>query len=212
MAYTPINWQTGDTITAEKMNKMDNGWGVESTQLFSETATTETLESGFNAGSLYYRSVGIIDADIIIVTFDGVDYTCNRIDIYNEHFYGGFTPQGPAFTEYPFALESAAGICTLYTQTAGTYTIAVQTPQLQTSTDFSTAVNSCVNAPMLCVSGVTNEDEMETAQQGEKLLYFKYNNATYIITAVEYGSISFMPNDSSIVPNFVDGIFDIEEV
>ena len=43
MSYTPINWQTGDIITAEKMNKMDNGWSVESSsqQLFSETVTTE---------------------------------------------------------------------------------------------------------------------------------------------------------------------------
>ena len=25
MAYTPTNWQTGDTITAEKLNKLENG-------------------------------------------------------------------------------------------------------------------------------------------------------------------------------------------
>ena len=25
MAYTPTNWQTGDTITAEKLNKMESG-------------------------------------------------------------------------------------------------------------------------------------------------------------------------------------------
>ena len=25
MAYTPTNWQTGDTITAQKLNKLENG-------------------------------------------------------------------------------------------------------------------------------------------------------------------------------------------
>lgn len=25
MSYTPTNWQTGDTITAEKLNKLENG-------------------------------------------------------------------------------------------------------------------------------------------------------------------------------------------
>lgn len=39
MIYTPINWQNGDTITAEKMNKMDNGWGIGEVELFSETVT-----------------------------------------------------------------------------------------------------------------------------------------------------------------------------
>jgi hypothetical protein len=25
MSYTPTTWQTGDTITAEKLNKLENG-------------------------------------------------------------------------------------------------------------------------------------------------------------------------------------------
>ena len=25
MSYTPTNWQTGDVITAEKLNKLENG-------------------------------------------------------------------------------------------------------------------------------------------------------------------------------------------
>lgn len=36
MSYTPTNWQTGDTVTAEKLNKIENG-------LFETSDTTEIL-------------------------------------------------------------------------------------------------------------------------------------------------------------------------
>lgn len=33
MSYTPTNWQTGDTITAEKLNKMESGISANDTAL-----------------------------------------------------------------------------------------------------------------------------------------------------------------------------------
>ena len=94
MAYTPINWQTGDTITAEKMNKMDNGWGVQNTQLFSESVTT-TAQGGMNGGVLSYST--LIDSASIVVSFNGTDYTCSRIEVFGQYFYGGFSESGPVF-------------------------------------------------------------------------------------------------------------------
>ena len=75
MAYTPINWQTGDTITAAKLNRCDNGWGYESTEILSETVTTaDTYSGGYGVGELAYSQ--FINSPTIVVTFDGTDYTC----------------------------------------------------------------------------------------------------------------------------------------
>lgn len=136
MAYTPVGWQTGDTITADRLNKMDNGWAFENTQLFSETVTTVAGPRG-NRGELTYSS--LVDAPTITVTFDGTDYTCPRIDLYGYYLYGGFNEQGPTFTEYPFAIQSQSGINGIYTETAGEHTIAAAVPALQTSADFDAA-------------------------------------------------------------------------
>ena len=217
MAYTPINWQNGDTITAEKMNKMDNGWGVESTQLFSESVTTVVGEGEPDASAEFAYSQQIT-ADAIIVSFNGTDYHCNRIDgPMGFAYYGGYNFPSADYSEYPFYIESVpimGGRNALHTETAGTYAVTVRTSALEVSSDFDAVVNKCVDTstmPMLCVSGVTTETEMETAQQGGKLLYFKYNNKTYIITIAGSGGIWFMPSDASIVPAFVDGVFEIGE-
>lgn len=182
MAYTPINWQTGDTITAEKLNRCDNGWGVESTQLFSETVTTADDGEGFNVGTLAYAST--IDADTLAVTFDGTDYECNRIDAFGSHFYGGFN-NGPDFTEYPFFIDVEPEGNMLYTQTAGTHTVTAVTLATVTSTAFNNAVITSMGNglfPMECIPNVTTYDEMLSAKEARRLLYFYAGSTMHIIT------------------------------
>ena len=152
MAYTPINWQTGDTITAEKMNKMDNGWGTQLTQLFSESVTTAD-DGGMNVGTLVYSDT--IDADSIVVTFNGTDYTCSRIDAFGHYYYGGFSQSGPDFSEYPFAIESSTSRNNIYTQTAGTYTVAVSTSGIVVSDDFCKAVGKGISVPIFSRESVS---------------------------------------------------------
>lgn len=159
MAYTPINWATGDTITADKLNKMDNGWGVESTQLFSETVTTAD-QGGMYSAELVYSQ--LINADTITVTYDGTEYVCPRIDLFDECFYGGFSEQGPVFTSYPFAIESNGDTNTVYTETAGAHVIAAVGDAIATSSGFSAAVGKCL--PILKVElGKTTYQEVESA-------------------------------------------------
>ena len=138
MAYTPINWQTGDTITAEKLNKMDNGWGIENTQLFSETVTTEAGEYG-NEGLLAFSS--IVSSSNLSVTFDGVDYQCPLIEADFGYGYGGFTSGGDYdFSVFPFALVFVSGYGNiLATETAGVHTVSVFVVDMQTSSDFDKA-------------------------------------------------------------------------
>ena len=145
MAYTPINWQTGDTITAEKMNKMDNGWGFESTQLFSESVTTE--DDGGTAWGVFTYSTQIT-AETINVTFNGTEYNDVPAIVETAPFGTVYT-YGAAwsdaldsrdFSVYPFSIESTPGDNTLYTQTVGTYTVSVGGDSVVVSDNFSTAV------------------------------------------------------------------------
>lgn len=163
MAYTPINWQTGDTITAEKMNKMDNGWGVQSTQLFSETVTTASGQHG-NEGTLAYSEA--IDANFIIVNYDGVEYECNKI---MDGIYGGYN-YGPDFTEYPFLLYSYNGTNTLYTETAGSHTISAGICSIDVSSYFTRAVSLASNT-FRAIEGQTTWLEVLGALSDGKMVY-----------------------------------------
>lgn len=63
MSYTPTTWETGDTITAEKLNNMEQGiagasvfkvtftWDSDDTTFVPDKTYAETL-AAFNAGSL----------------------------------------------------------------------------------------------------------------------------------------------------------------
>ena len=155
MSYTPINWQTGDTITAEKMNKMDNGWGVGTIQLFSETVTTRDSGQGFATSNLSFTASDQ-PPEMLTVTFNGVDYQLQRIEIDDGVFgYGEVGQSGPDFTNYPFFLMiMLSDWAVLYTATAGTYTISATGSGIASSDNFKLAVMSTLDSPlpMLCVS------------------------------------------------------------
>lgn len=143
MAYTPINWQTGDTITAEKLNRCDNGWSVVSSvsNIFTETVTTEDDGMGYFAMFDYADST--ITADPAIITFDGVQYTVSPT--YNDpsYFYGTAGGSGPDFTTYPFLIISDDTPSTvIYTETAGQHTVSigVESTAIEVSNNFKSAV------------------------------------------------------------------------
>lgn len=217
MAYTPINWQTGDTITAEKMNKMDNGWGIQQAQLFSESATTVDTGSGFASCELAYGS--LIDAPTITVTFNNTDYTVNRGDMGGRYYYGEIGTGGPSFVNYPFFIDSAdeGGVFnSLYTASAGTYAVSVSTEGVQTSSNFSEAVNQCVDTsamPMLCVNGVTTIAQANTAKNNGQLLYFwtEYSGCFFINDIG--GSCVIYPESETLSAYFDNdfGIFHVVE-
>lgn len=173
MAYTPINWQTGDTITAEKMNKMDNGWGVESTQLFSETVTTVTIQGPpAPVASLTYGLQ--LSASSLTVTFDNVEYVCSAIEMGDGVYYGEVGATGPVFTTYPFCIESAVNVGagnSIYTETAGSHTVTAAGTSLQVSTNFGNAVNACI-IPQVFVaeSDITTWQEVHDAVSSGKIV------------------------------------------
>lgn len=173
MSYTPIGWQTGDTITAEKLNKMDPGWGTSSTQetLCNETVTTAyDSEQGMNFGMLTYSTP--ITADVLLITFDGVEYECHAMRIGAMTGYGGMTEQGPDFSVYPFALLSGSGANGIYTETAGTYTIKIDA--VETTYDVSTAFTRIVNSigPVFrAYASTTTWQEVHDVVKAGKIVY-----------------------------------------
>ena len=176
MAYTPINWQTGDVITAEKLNKMDNGWGVQRTQLFSETVTT-TLDEGYYYSTLTYSQ--LIDADSIIVIYDGTEYECQPI---NTGEYGA--PWSDElnsydYSTYPFNLYTESNLeANLATETAGEHTIAVVAPSLQTSAGFAEAVLATIGGAFYpLVIGTTTWAQVVDALAAGKLVFRSWADA-----------------------------------
>lgn len=207
MPYTPINWQTGDTITAEKLNKMDNGWGFENTQLFSESVTTATVEGQpAPVGSLAYSKQ--ITSDTLPVTFNGESYNLPLTVQEWGNIYGGFSESGPSFTTYPVCIVSnEGGHNSVYTETAGTYTISGSGPLIQTSEAFDSAVAHAENFAV--VAGVTTFQEAVDAFKSGKHVYVtddSQNNKTYRLpiilineSAYEIKFVGTTYNDTDVV-------------
>lgn len=183
MSYTPINWQTGDTITAGKMNKMDNGWGVQNTQFFSETVTTVAGDYG-NEAYLTYSTP--ITADSITVVFNGNSYTCAAISMTTGTGYGGVDSSwNYDFSEYPFAIVSRGGTNYFATQNAGTYTVSATGDVMEVSDSFKAAVSSSFSSPppLECIAGETTYDEMVAARQSGRLMYFYVNGICHFVSS-----------------------------
>ena len=198
MAYTPINWQTGDTITAEKLNRCDNGWGVEGTQLFSETVTTVAGQRG-NVGQLAYQSQ--IDSPSLTVTFDGADYVCDVINMDDGIWaYGGIGATGPDFTDYPFAIMSIvdgdAVDNMVYTETAGSHAISAASETLSVSDSFKSAVAlASQDIPSDSFEIVKNETTWEEARDalldGKRVFLVTDSGNTYQSQAVFASSADY---------------------
>lgn len=138
MAYEKQVWNCGDTITAEKMNHIEEGIenaqsGYECTSSEVTLVSNETISTSEENTFLSYTN--LIDADTLVVYFDGTRYECPKISggsAYNA--YGGYSSSEEAtdFSEYPFAICSAieTEVPTrrniVYTETAGTHTIELK--------------------------------------------------------------------------------------
>ena len=69
MAYTPTEWATGDVITAQKLNKMEQGIAGAGMQLYGP------YHASGNAGSIAAGNVGVITcSDLTDENNDSVTY------------------------------------------------------------------------------------------------------------------------------------------
>ena len=176
MSYTPINWQTGDQITAEKMNKMDNGWSVSSAlQTFYDGDITTTDAN--NREALITSSAEFATASELKVTLNNVEYNLTGFDDGGYWTWGA--PYGD-FSQYSFSIyisnENTAA--TFVSQTAGTYALKIEAngTSVETSADFQSAVKSVAgdssNSPLQLIPNVTQYDDARDAFDAGRLIYF----------------------------------------
>ena len=188
MAYTPINWQTGDTITAEKMNKMDNGWDASSVALTSESVTTETgIADAY--GVLTYSTP--ITADTITVTFNGTPYVCDAFVEGSDYVYGDYD-----FVSTPFYIFSNSEENGLGTPEAGTYSIEISESSIEVSSQFVGAVNASIPElipPFKLVPDETTLSEFNDARAQRRFCYLWDGTLQYVVYALNIPSAGKTP-------------------
>lgn len=207
MAYTPINWQTGDTITAEKMNKMDNGWSVSSAVLTSESVTTE---AGFEGtyGTLAYTTP--ITADTITVTLDGTPYVCDVLIDGSDYIYGDID-----LVTKPFYIVSNSEENGLGTAEAGTYSLEISESSIEVSSQFVSAVNASIPElipPFKLVEGETTLSEYNDAKAQGRFCYLWDGGSQYVVNRIEIPSASKTPLTVYPTPPAGNYAFDANDI
>lgn len=155
MAYTPTEWQCGDTVTAERLNNLEEGVQEalssgggsagyscieERTTLIDESVTTES-QGAFAVGTLSES----ISGDEIIVTFDGTEYEC---ELLSDGSYGASydgSTGGFDWSKYPFSIDYDE----IATEVDGTHQVKIEVfnTSVETTECFEKAVNSVVTEP-----------------------------------------------------------------
>lgn len=202
----------GGGVTPEIEAEIENAqWKTEtSTQLFSETVTTEG-DDGYWA-DLTYR--GVINADTLTIVFDGETYVCPKQE-YEGTFYYGATHDGESdtydFTEFPFVFCTTpyAVYSENYVQTVtpGTHTISASATTTTYTEQFVDALEA-YSAGFPLVSGTTTVDEAVSALESRKLLYFYFENTNYshFVTNIDVNNnfaISYTPEATPPSSNYV---------
>ena len=167
MAYEKQTWKCGDTITADRMNHIEDGianvdvgysCSEEWVTLIEESVTTAIEGNNPFAGvELAYSEP--ITADTINVTFNGTECTCNKqTNCFGFDYYGANIALEASvdWSEYPFSVSATPVGNVLGTETAGTYQIKIETLEetIETSECFDKARGySCIDTTTV----LTNE-------------------------------------------------------
>ena len=202
MAYEKQTWQTGDIITADKLNHIENG--INSAQVYSvsEVVRFSGSVTMVEDEGTYYAD---IDCDLsdapeqIKVTFDGTEYICEKISFDSGFAYGGVGESEPDFSEYPFFI-SADKDATILTETAGAHQVEISAVTETLNQDLADVISV-----MLLMNRVTNSADAVAAYNAGKLLYFTYGNpkSFYIVTGIDNAHNEFV----SIPSNNIRCIF-----
>ena len=136
MAFEPKTWACGDTITAQELNRMEQGIdeasdkGYECTEgyrtVFEDTVTTSQYYSNILDFLSYNQP---IEGDALKVVFDGTEYTLPKsaTDQYGQTYYGEYVNDNVSFENYPLAISTQGTTNVLYTPNAGTYELSLIT-------------------------------------------------------------------------------------
>lgn len=207
--YTPTTWANGNTVTAAALNNIEQGIanasGSETWVTLTEESVTTIVEEGEPAAynSLAYSE--LITADTIKVIFNGTKYTCNKITNNNRTYYGGVGEQGPDFSEYPFVVVSGTAPSGSYnnfvTESAGTYSIKIEVPQENGSSDFSTATVTVVNGGMITLPVTQEADPSHEAPAYLMVVGQALEAGTYSVPLYKGGLMIDLPIGATVSGN-----------
>ena len=104
MAYTPKTWQCDDTITADELNRMEqgiaeasqSGGGTEDFFIVHMTYESEEAEAP-TFDKTYTEIKNAYDSGKIVLAYNqswGIVYYCNGANEYAVNFNGGIVPNG----------------------------------------------------------------------------------------------------------------------
>lgn len=163
MAFEPKTWACGDTITAQELNRMEQGIVEASDKGYECVIDKDTLFDGVanvvSGGEGVYNwqfpNEVTIDADNIEVVFNGTSYNLNKQSYQGSfYYYGEIGQNGPVFTTYPFLIMVQSIMAELYVQNRGDYNIKVSSDAetVETSECFEKAVKSASTLLLKAVS------------------------------------------------------------
>ena len=158
--HTPSN--TNPAMLGQFLDEYSGGSGESWSTFFEDEITTE------EQNSMYVTQLSIsdyIDTDKIKVTFDGVEYVCNKTATETGNIYGGsFNEEyGFDFSNCPFVIasmyipKSAVVNNHIATESPGTYSIKIEVPQESGSSgDWSTAEVTFINQSNRAIVEIPN--------------------------------------------------------
>lgn len=158
------------------VNNVEGGGGETWNTVFEGNVTTEEPAE---APWAVIPNTGQITADNIRVTFNGTEYECRKNA---DGTYGALLDESTEtidWSVYPFNIgyDSGDESMTLITQTTGTYSLKIEEPQSEGSSDLSTAKVTLINETMfgLKLAHIDNttgiEPEMGQSGEYEVVLY-----------------------------------------
>lgn len=155
--YEKQTWVTGDVVTADRLNHMEDG-------ITSAQAYTESEDVKFSGSVTMAEQNGVyiaqIDCDLsdepeqIKVVFDGTEYACEKISVDPSFGYGGIGESGLNFSEYPFVITVYQGTY-IYTETASAHQVEI-----------------------VVTTKAVNEDLVDVINQNNKLIIVNYDSNT----------------------------------
>lgn len=131
--YLPGSIKHLNMLLGEQLTEGEGGGG-ETWQTVFEGSVTTVMSVDFALADI--TDLESLSGDSIKVTFNGTEYILPKV----ADGYGAMTQdEMPDFSEYPLFIVTLEQPYTIYTETAGTYTLKIEEPQSGGSSDFSTA-------------------------------------------------------------------------
>lgn len=189
MAYEKQTWACGDTITADKLNHMEDGIAnaggyecSESRVVLTEEDINATERRGTYFALLSYSTP--IDDNEIIVTFDGNTYTLQKKSMGDDgDYYGDFSEDAPDYTKCPFIVFASAEGNAVYTETEGAHSIKIEAVQetVETTPCFEKAVKSITDPMTINIARVEDRGTIYFDKKFDEVLNAYLNGRNCIL-------------------------------